>query len=127
MTWINEATVETLAMKEEALKEKNTRDALALRNKILFSTILVNGHTWQVDKCSRDNMREAIDYAIRTDKPVEETRGWLPADSDVPVQVTVADLEVILNAYTERMDSLYIQYITWKNGDRLTPFVYIEV
>jgi hypothetical protein len=100
------------------------RDAQALRDSHINSPITVLGVQWQIDKASRDNMSEAIDYATRTNQ-LAASRLWILANND-PRATTALDLQAVKDAYVQRMDDTFIAYGLWHGGDKTTPFTLEE-
>lgn len=109
-----------LALANDRVAASNRLAAQTLRDDFIESNIELFAVDWQIETESRDKMNAAIDYATRNDK-LAETRYWILADN-TPRESTIADLEAVLDAYTLRMDNVFMQYGVWAGGDMLTPF-----
>lgn len=103
----------------------NRPSAKSTRITALKAPIDFEGMTFQVDAVSRDNMRNAIEYAARNNVGADEVRNWVLADNTVK-PVTAAILAGVLDAYTLRMDSIYGQYVLWMSGDMSDKFTVLE-
>lgn len=97
--------------------------AKVVRDEALTSNIEVFGVMWQVRTQDRDNINEAINKGIRNQTDGSETRYWILADNSVR-ETTLSELGQIMDAYTARMDDIYLQYGIWRSSDKLTPFTY---
>jgi len=102
---------------------QNRKAAQQLRDNTINSDISVLGAVWQVDEKARENIRVAIDYAVRNGFEAEN-RGWIMADNSIRIS-TITDLRSVMDAYTQRMDSIFGQYAVWAAGDMLTAFVVV--
>ena len=100
--------------------EENISSAKSLRDSHISSPISVFDVQWQIDKDSRDNMREAIDYAMRN-SVMAESRGWILADNSVR-ETTANDLQAVMDAYVQRMDETFAAYGIWKAGRKEDGF-----
>ena len=95
--------------------------AKAVRNAAVIAPLLLDGATFQVDYRSRDNMRNAMDYAERNGIPEETEQDWITSDNTI-LAVTADDLRAVLDAYTERMATIYSAYNSWRAGEMSEPF-----
>ncbi|QGH49243.1 DUF4376 domain-containing protein [Vibrio owensii] len=98
--------------------------AVVYREAVKLSNILVNGHYYQVGKADRDNMNETISYAERQGM-MDQTTTWITADNDF-VTMTFSELQEIKDAYTMRMERLFVQFKEWAATGMQTPFEYVE-
>ncbi|MBL4769525.1 MAG: hypothetical protein JKY94_17765 [Rhodobacteraceae bacterium] len=101
------------------------RHAQETRNAAIEAPLLLGSSTFQVDRRSRDNMRNAIEYATRNGIDASTTRDWVLYDNTVRA-VTVAVLGEVLDGYTLRMDALFTAYKLWEGGDMGAPFAVKE-
>lgn len=96
-------------------------DAKNLRDSHINSPITVFGVQWQIDASARENMRDAIDYATRTDQ-MSAQRGWILADNSSRA-TTATELQQVMDAYVQRMDTTFAAYALWRGGDKTTAFL----
>ncbi|WGY45025.1 DUF4376 domain-containing protein [Vibrio sp. ABG19] len=94
---------------------KSTRESVVESNIELFNVV------WQVDASGRDNMTSAIAYAERLGMSEDTVRQWILADNSVR-ETSVSELKSVLNAYTERLDAVYVSYTVWREGSKLELF-----
>lgn len=95
-------------------------DAKSLRDSHINSPITVFDVQWQIDASARENMRDAIDYATRTNQ-LNQSRGWILADNS-PRATTAIDLQLVMDAYVQRMDTTFAAYAVWRGGEKTTAF-----
>lgn len=110
-----------LSALQEALVASNVTTAKDLRDSTIVSDIDVLGSVWQVDDKGRGSMDLAIEYASRNSIPAETTQGWRLADNSVR-ECTIADLNAVLDAYTERSALIWFKYNEWFLTDKLSEF-----
>ena len=92
------------------------------RSELTEAPIELFGVYWQVDKSSRDNINEAITYANRNEVSSTETRQWILADNTVR-DTQVHELEMVMSKYAERLDSIFMVYAAWREGDKTEEFI----
>lgn len=108
------------ARKTEREVADRREEAKITRDEHVISNLTVELGTFQVDVYSRDKMRDAIDYSTRNSRTLER-RNWILADNTV-ASVRTADMQAVLDAYIERLDSTYLSYGIWASGDMSTSY-----
>lgn len=110
---------------QETVILTNQSNAKATRTEVSNSDIEVFGVMWQVGDVDRVNINEAISYSENNGLPDETTQSWILADNTTR-DTTKLDLIEVLNEYTERKQRVFEAYITWREGDMLSVFEYVE-
>lgn len=109
---------------ERDIKAVNSAQAKITRDTSYDLPIEVFGVLWQVALIDRMLIYDVINYAMRTGKPEGYTREWKLLDNTY-MEVTVSQLEQVLDTRTERVDAIWKQYSEWCLGDQLTAFEYL--
>lgn len=112
-----------LDLPEDTIAAYHDDLAKAHVEEVLNSDLEVFGVEFQVRLVDRDKINEAINLGARNNLPDDTYRYWILADNSVR-KTTLGELKQVMDAYTVRMDDLYLQYGTWRAGDKLTPFTY---
>ncbi|MCG6227105.1 DUF4376 domain-containing protein [Vibrio furnissii] len=121
--WANAEPVKSVTSLETVLAEYHQALAKQYRESVIEGNIVVHGVEWQINKEGRDNMNEAIAYAVRNSLPGTTPRQWILADNSLR-ETTVDELRSVLNAYAERLDAVFESYAVWREGDKLVAFSY---
>lgn len=121
--WANAEPVKSVTSLETVLAEYHQALAKQYRESVIEGNIVVHGVEWQINKEVRDNMNEAIAYAVRNSLPGTTPRQWILADNSLR-ETTVDELRSVLNAYAERLDTVFESYAVWREGDKLVAFSY---
>ncbi|WP_441257738.1 DUF4376 domain-containing protein [Vibrio sp. Vf1514] len=121
--WANAEPVKSVTSLETVLAEYHQALAKQYRESVIEGNIVVHGVEWQINKEGRDNMNEAIAYAVRNSLPGTTPRQWILADNSLR-ETTVDELRSVLNAYAERLDAVFKSYAVWREGDKLVAFSY---
>lgn len=98
--------------------------AVVHREEVKLSDVLVNGNYYQVGIADRDNMDETLSFAGRHGMMDQKTT-WITADNRF-VSMTYSELQLIKDAYTLRMERLFVQFTEWAATGMQTPFEYVE-
>ncbi|MFH4619370.1 DUF4376 domain-containing protein [Vibrio furnissii] len=121
--WANAEPVKAVTSLETVLADYHQVLAKQYRESVIEGNIVVHGVEWQINKEGRDNMNEAIAYAVRNSLPGTTPRQWILADNSLR-ETTVDELRSVLNAYAERLDAVFESYTVWRKGDKLVAFSY---
>ncbi|WP_044362355.1 DUF4376 domain-containing protein [Vibrio fluvialis] len=121
--WENAEPEKSVTSLETVLAEYHQALAKQYRESVIEGNIVVHGVEWQINKEGRDNMNEAIAYAVRNSLPGTTPRQWILADNSLR-ETTVDELRSVLNAYAERLDAVFESYAVWREGDKLVAFSY---
>ena len=117
------ATIEWISDEDKAAQARQERieRAKVIRDEAIDENIEVFDVMWQVDKTSRDRLRETINVASDTNQPVEATVPWRLGDNTYR-DSTAADLKMVLAARANRMALIFQAFSAWEESGSTEEF-----
>lgn len=96
-------------------------EAEECRNECIQEPINVHGSWWKMEDPDRANIKDGIDAAAFHNLPDTYEQDWIMADGSI-FKATPLKLGQVLEAYRQRKQAIFNQYIAWLQGGAIGEF-----